>query len=177
MAGKLILVGRVAGGFGVRGEVRISAYTETPQALLAYGALLREDGTPALTLLSGRPQKGDLVARVKEVATKEEADALRGLRLHVPREALPEPDEDEYYLADLIGMAAVTPEGETLGRVKHVHDFGAGDLLEIEPARGASWHLPFTRACVPEVDLKGGKVVVVRPDEVSESDPSPPRDA
>ncbi len=171
-AQKLILVGRVAGAFGVKGEVRVTAYTGRPEALLAYRDLLREDGSPGLTLLSGRAQKGDLVARAKEIATKEEADALRGLLLHVPREALPEPEEDEYYLTDLIGMAAVTPEGETLGKIKAVQDFGAGDILEIDPGRGAAtWYLPFTRACAPEVDIAGGKVTVVRPAETSEREP------
>jgi 16S rRNA processing protein RimM len=170
MAGKLILVGRVAGAFGVRGEVRVTAYTERPESLLAYRDLKRQDGSPGLTLLSGRAQKGDLVARAKEIATKEEADALRGLLLHVPREALPAPEEDEYYLTDLIGMAAVTPQGEALGKVKAVQDFGAGDILEIDPGRGATWYLPFTRECVPEVDIAGGKVTVVRPAETSERD-------
>jgi len=167
---KLVLVGRVAGAFGVKGEVRVTAYTERPEALLAYRDLLRQDGSAGLTLLSGRAQKGDLVARARQVATKEEADALRGLLLHVPREALPEPDEDEYYLTDLIGMAAVTPEGETLGKVKAVQDFGAGDILEIDPGRGQTWYLPFTRECAPEVDIVGGKVTVVRPAETSERD-------
>jgi 16S rRNA processing protein RimM len=164
---KLVLVGRVAGAFGVRGEVRISAFTAQPQTLLGYRDLLREDGSPGLTLESGRPHKDGVVARCPQVATKEQADALRGLRLYVPREALPEPDEDEFYLTDLIGLAAVTPGGAVLGKIKAVHDFGAGDLLEIEPPKGSAWHLPFTRACVPEVDIAGGKVVVVRPAEVS----------
>jgi 16S rRNA processing protein RimM len=176
MTSKLILVGRVAGAFGVKGEVRVTAYTADPQALLGYRDLLRQDGSPGLTLLSGRVQKGDVVGRATEIATKEEADALRGLLLHVPRESLPEPDEDEFYLADLIGLSAVTPEGETLGKVKTVQDFGAGDILEIEPGRGgASWYLPFTRECVPEVDLVGGKIIAVRPAEVSDQDPSPSR--
>jgi 16S rRNA processing protein RimM len=170
MTSKLVLVGRVAGAFGVKGEVRVTAYTGRPEALLTYRDLVRQDGSPGLTLLSGRPQKGDLVARAKEIATKEEADALRGLLLHVPREALPEPEDDEYYLTDLIGLLAVTPDGETLGKIKAVPDFGAGDLLEIDPGRGATWYLPFTRDCVPEVDIAGGKVTVVRPAETSERD-------
>lgn len=172
MTSKLILVGRVAGAFGVKGEVRVTAYTARPEALLAYRDLKRQDGSPALTLVSGRAQKGDLVARAKEIATKEEADALRGLLLHVSREALPEPDDDEFYLADLIGLSAVTPEGETLGRVKAVQDFGAGDILEIDPARGGqSWYLPFTRECAPVVDIAGGRITVVRPVETSEREP------
>jgi 16S rRNA processing protein RimM len=175
MTSKLVLVGRVAGAFGVKGEVRLTAYTERPEALLAYRDLVRQDGSPGLSLLSGRAQKGDLIARAGQVATKEAADALRGLQLFVPREALPEPEADEYYLTDLIGLLAVTPGGETLGKVKAVQDFGAGDILEIAPGRGAAWYLPFTRECVPEVDVAGGKVVVVRPVEVPEKGPSPSR--
>jgi 16S rRNA processing protein RimM len=171
MTSKLILVGRVAGAFGVKGEVRLSAYTAEPKTLLGFKALLRQDGSPGVTLLSGRVQKGDLIVRMREVSTKEEADAMRGLLLHVPREALPEPDEEEFYLTDLIGLAVATPQGETLGKVKAVQDFGAGDILEIDPARGgASWYLPFTRECVPEVDIAGGKITAVRPAETSERD-------
>src|SRR4051812_35510098 len=120
MTAKLILVGRVAGAFGVKGEVRVSAYTADPKALLSYRQFVDKDGAPVFTLLSGRVQKGDIVGRAKEIATKEEADAMRGLLLHVPRDALPEPEEDEYYLTDLIGMTAVTPAGQILGRIKAV---------------------------------------------------------
>jgi len=162
---KLILVGRVAGAFGVKGEVRVTAYTADPAALLAFRDLKGKDGAPALTLLSGRVQKGEVIGRAKEIATKEEADALRGLLLHVPREALPEPDEDEYYLTDLIGMAAVTPEGETVGRVKAVQDFGAGDILEIAPPKRPSMLIPFTRASVPDIDLSAGRLTAVPPVE------------
>jgi 16S rRNA processing protein RimM len=168
---KLVLVGRVAGAFGVRGEVRLSAYTETPQALLAYRDLLREDGSPGLSLVSGRAHKDDLIVRTREIATKEDADALRGLLLYVPRAALPAPEEDEFYLADLVGLAVVTADGTALGKVKAVQDFGAGDLLEIDPGTGAAtWYLPFTREAVPEVDIAGGRIVAVPPAEVSERD-------
>lgn len=171
MADKLVLVGRIAGAFGVKGEVRISAYTETPLALLQYRLLKREDGSPGLTLVSGRAAKSDFIGTAKEIATKEQADALRGLRLYVARADMPEPDEDEFYLSDLIGLAAVSPEGEALGRIKAVLDFGAGDILEIAPPRGATWYLAFTRATVPEVDLAGGRLVVIRPGEVSDDRP------
>ena len=168
-APSLILVAQVGGAFGVRGEVRITTFTETPQALLNYRDLRREDGSPGLTLLSGRPAKAGLVAKVKEIATPEQADALRGLRLYIPRDLLPEPDEDEFYLADLIGLEARDPAGAVVGRIKAVHNFGAGDLLEIEPAeRGASWWLAFTRETVPEVRLAEGVIVVVRPAETSD---------
>jgi len=162
---RLILVGRVAGAFGVRGEIRITAYTDDPEALARYRELKRADGSPALTLIGGRAQKGALITRATEVATREDAEALRGLELFVPRSALPPPEEDEYYLADLIGLAAVTPDGAPLGRIKSVQNFGAGDLLEIAPETGPSWWLPFTRDAVPEVRIADGVVVAVRPEE------------
>jgi 16S rRNA processing protein RimM len=168
---RLILVGRVAGAFGVRGELRISTYTADPLALVGYGELKREDGAPALKLTQARAVKDGIVARSASVTSKEQADALRGLRLYIPREALPEPDEDEFYLADLIGLSALSPDGEALGRIKAVHDFGAGDLLEIDPGQGRpTWQVAFTREAVPEIDVAAGRLTVVRPEEVSERD-------
>ena len=164
MPDRLILVGRVAGAFGVRGEVRINSYTDDPAALLRYRTLRRADGVAALTLTGGRAHKGaTLVARAKEVVSREDAEALRGLELYVPRAALPVLDEDEFYLADLIGLSAVTPAGEPLGRIKSVQNFGAGDLLEIAPDEGPTWWLPFTREAVPDVRIAEGVVVAVRP--------------
>jgi 16S rRNA processing protein RimM len=119
--------------------------------------------------LSGRPAKQGLIARTAEISTPEQADALRGLRLYVPREALPEPDEDEFYLADLIGLEARDPSGAVIGQVKAVQDFGAGDLLEITPAEpGPTWWLAFTRENCPEVRLAEGVIVVARPPETSD---------
>lgn len=167
----LILVGRVAGAFGVKGEVRITSFTAEPMALVSYKTLLREDGSPGLTLTGGRPAKSGVVARATDVATREQAEALRGLKLHVPRSVLPEPDEDEFYIHDLIGLEVVSLEGELLGHVKSVRDFGAGDLLEVAPVGGGkgageAWWLPFTREAVPEVQMDAGRIVAVRPDEV-----------
>ena len=164
----MILVGRVAGAFGVRGEVRITSFTAEPAALLDYKDLKREDGSVGLTLTSGRLAKGGVVARAREVETREQAEALRGLKLFIPRSALPDPDEDEFYVTDLIGLAVETPEGEALGRVKAVQDFGAGDLLEIQPPEGASWYLPFTREAVPDVRIGEGKVIAVPPTVVED---------
>jgi 16S rRNA processing protein RimM len=166
-----VLVGRVAGGFGVRGEVRITAYTESPDALLRYKTLLREDGSPALTLLSGRVAKDGVIAKTREIEVKEAADALRGLRLFVPRAALPELEENEFYLTDLIGLDALTPEGASLGKVKAVHNFGAGDILEIAPVAGPSFYLPFTREAVPALDIPNGRLTAVRPAETGEPEP------
>ncbi|WP_245620055.1 ribosome maturation factor RimM [Phenylobacterium immobile] len=171
MADNLIMVARVAGAFGVRGEVRITTFTADPLSLTDYGALLRQDGSAGLTLSAIRPAKGGVIARAKEIESREQAEALRGLRLFIPRDRLPEPDEDEFYLADLIGLLIVSPSGETMGTVKSVHDFGAGDLIEVQPEAGPSWWLPFTRENVPEVLLAEGRVVAVRPVEI-EGDPA-----
>ncbi len=164
---RLIAVGRVAGAFGVRGEVRIAAFTEEPLALAGFRALKRQDGSPALVITTAREAKGGVICRCEGVETKEQADALRGLRLFIARDALPEPDEDEFYLADLIGLAVVDPAGAPVGKVKSVQDFGAGDILEIIPEEGgATWYLPFTREAVPEVSIAEGRIVAVRPPEV-----------
>ena len=169
---KLILVGHVSGGFGVKGEVRIHTYTADPMALTAYGPLLRADGTPALTVLSARPTKDGVVARVKEVATKEQADALRNLKLHVPRDRFPEPEEDEFYLADLVGLEARDPDEAVIGTVKAVQNFGAADILEISPALGGpTWYLPFTREAAPEIHVADGWLRVVRPVEIEGDGP------
>jgi 16S rRNA processing protein RimM len=166
---RLVLVAQIAGAVGVRGEVRVTAFTEAPENLLAYGPLLDAAGKPALTLLSGRPDKGALVGRAEEIATREEAQSMRGTRLYITRDRLPAPEEDEFYLADLIGLAAVSPAGDPIGRVKSVHNFGAGDLLEIEPSGGAAtWWAPFTKEVVPEVRMLEGVIVVERPAETED---------
>lgn len=166
MADRLLQIGRVAGAFGVRGEVRITTFAEDPMALARYRDLLRKDGAPALTILNARPTKGGIIARAKEVETKEQADALRGLELFISRDVLPPPDEDEFYFDDLIGLAVESPEGAAIGTVKAVQNFGAGDLLEIDPAEGGpTWWLPFTKEAVPEVKIAEGKLVAIRPEE------------
>jgi 16S rRNA processing protein RimM len=166
MGDALILVGRVAGAFGVKGEIRITTFTADPLALVDYKTLLREDGSPGLTLTGGRVAKGGVVVRTKEIETRDQAEAARGLKLYIPRDVLPDPeDEDEYYVTDLVGLDVVDVDGEPLGRVKSVHDFGAGDLLEIEPPQGPSWWLPFTREAAPEVSIADRRVVAVKPEE------------
>ena len=171
-ADKLILVAQIAGGFGVRGEVRVTAYTAEPMALMRYGPLLRADGSVGLTLSTARPDKAGVVGRAKEIATKEEADALRGLKLFVPRDRLPPEEEDEFYLADLLGLEARDPAGAVLGTVKSVQNFGADDMLEIAPAAGGqTWYLPFTKDAAPELHIADGWVLVVRPTEVGEREP------
>jgi 16S rRNA processing protein RimM len=169
-AHSLILVGRVSGAFGVRGELRIATYTADPLTVTKFKALTRQDGSPALAVQTARVVKDGVVARCVGVDTKEAADALRGLRLYVPRDALPTPDEDEFYLADLIGLPVRHVATDVLlGKIKSVQNFGADDLLEITPALGGqTWYLPFTRAAVPEVKIAEGVVLVDPPVMVGE---------
>lgn len=167
MADRLLQVARVAGAFGVRGEIRITTFTEDPLALAAYRVLTREDGSPGLTITAARAVKGAVIARAAGIDTRDQAEALRGLKLFIAREALPAPDEDEFYHADLLGLTLETPEGELMGKVKTIQDFGAGDLIEVQPPMGASWWLPFTRETVPEVRIAEGKLIAVRPAEIN----------
>ena len=163
---RLVLVARVSGAFGVKGELRLRTYTDSPLAVLNFRDLKRVNGQTGLTLVSGRSFKDGLIARAKEVGAKEEADALKGLELYAPRSALPPPGEDEFYLTDLIGLRAESPDGTPLGVVKAAPNYGAGDVLEIEPpGRKATWLIAFTRDNVPIVDVPGGRIVVVRPEE------------
>ncbi|HEY9234185.1 MULTISPECIES: ribosome maturation factor RimM [Phenylobacterium] len=172
----LIFVAQVGAAHGVRGEVKITSFTADPMALVDYRNLLRQDGSPALAIAGARPTKGGIVARLKGVTDRNAAEALRGLKLYIRREDLPEPEEDEFYLADLIGLTVETAEGEVLGKVRTVQDFGAGDLLEIQPKAGTSWWLPFTRDAVPEVRIAEGKVIAAPPPSV-EADPRETRDS
>ena len=166
MADRLLQVARIAGAFGVRGEIRITTFTEDPLALAAYRILTREDGSPGLTITTARAVKGAVIARAQGIDTRDQAEALRGLKLFIAREALPAPDEDEFYHADLLGLILETPQGELMGKVKTIQDFGAGDLIEVQTPMGASWWLPFTRETVPEVRLAEGKLIAVRPAEI-----------
>ena len=160
----------------MRGAVKLWTFTEDPLAVKRYGPLLTKDGARQFEVTHAREAKGHLVATLKGVATREEAERLNGIELYIAREKLPATSEDEYYHADLIGLAAVTAANEPLGRVIAIHNFGAGDIIEIAPPHGATMLLPFTNAVVPIVDLGGGRVVIDLPDEI-EGDKSTNADA
>jgi 16S rRNA processing protein RimM len=165
MAGH-ICIARIGAAHGVRGAVKLWTFTEDPLAVRAYGPLMTKDGARSFEVASAREAKGHLVATLKGVATREDAERLNGIELYVAREKLPATDQDEYYHADLIGLAAVTPANEPLGRVVAIHNFGAGDIIEIAPPHGPTMLLPFTNAVVPTVDLADGSVVIELPDEI-----------
>jgi 16S rRNA processing protein RimM len=167
-----ICVARIGAAHGVRGAVKLWTFTEDPLAVKRYGPLSTKDGTRQFEVTSAREAKGHLVATLKDVTTRDAAERLNGIELYVARDKLPATDDDEYYHADLIGLAAVTTTGEPLGRVIAIHNFGAGDIIEIAPPRGATMLLPFSNAVVPTVDLAGGRVVIEMPGEIEGDDPA-----
>jgi len=171
-AEKKVCVARIGAAHGVRGAVKLWTFTEDPFAVKAYGPLSTKDGTRSLEIADLREARDHLVVTFKGISTRNEAERLNGLELHVPREKLPATEDDEYYYADLIGLAAVTTSDEPLGRVVAIHNFGAGDIIEIAPDSGATILLPFSNAVVPTVDIPGGRVVIELPEEIEGDDPS-----
>ena len=166
MSRSQICVARIGAAHGVRGAVKLWTFTEDPLAVTRYGQLMTKDGARQFEVTHVREAKGHLVATLKGIATREEAERLNGVELYVAREKLPATSEDEYYHTDLIGLAAVNAAGEPLGRVIAIHNFGAGDIIEIAPPNGATMLLSFSNAVVPTVDLEGGRVVIELPDEI-----------
>jgi 16S rRNA processing protein RimM len=152
----------------VRGEVRLWPFTQDPLAVASYGPLQSEDGTRTVEIESVREGKDHLIARLKGVTDRSAAEALRNVDLYVPRERLPEiDDEDTYYHSDLIGLDAVREDGTQIGTVHAIHNFGAGDVIEIVPlGSGETLMLPFTQSTVPRVDLAARQIVIVPPAEV-----------
>lgn len=160
-AGERVCLGAIAGVHGVRGLVRVKPFTARPEDVAAYGPVEDEAGTKRFRLEVVGVRKGVALARIEGVATRDAAEALRGTRLWVARDVLPPPEEDEFYHADLIGLGVVTEDGRHLGRVRAVHDFGAGDVIEVVLVDGRrTTMVPFTREVVPLVDLSGGRLVV-----------------
>jgi len=165
-----LCLGVVTGARGIRGEVRIHAFTGRAEDVAAYGPLTDEAGGRSFVLMDLKLIKGGIAARVEGIGDRTAAEALKGTRLYVARDALPDLEEDEFYHADLVGLHAVSVDGEELGRVVALHDFGAGDLLEIEPADGPPLVVPFTRETVPEIDTDKGRLVLVPPTERPDGD-------
>ncbi|MHB2267591.1 ribosome maturation factor RimM [Aliihoeflea sp. PC F10.4] len=155
-----ILMAVIGAPHGVRGEVRVKTFTGDPLALGDYGPLFDAAGK-SYTILDLRPSKTVVVAKIREIASREAAEAANGTELFVARKALPDDlDDDEFYQADLIGLAAVDEAGARLGTVKALHDFGAGDIIELALAAGGTALIPFTKAAVPRVALAEGRVEI-----------------
>ncbi len=159
---RLIVVGQIAGAFGVRGEARVRSFTEYPEDCFKYGPLMDAEGKVVLTPVKVRPLNEGFGVTTQEKRQREEWEAMRGVLLHAPRAALPETDEDEVYVADLIGARVRHVDGRELGVVAAAHNFGAGDLIEVKPGEGASFLLPFTREVVAGIEPG---LLTVAPDE------------
>ena len=164
-----MLLGEIGRPQGLQGEVRIRSFTAEPAAIADYGPLEDEAGMRLFEIESLRITAKALTARLKGVESRDQAEALTGTKLYVPRSRLPEREEDEWYHSDLIGLAALNADGATIGTVIAVHNFGAGDLLEIgPPGGGATVLMPFTRETVPEVDVEGGWLRIAPPEGLFE---------
>ncbi|MCX5579868.1 ribosome maturation factor RimM [Kaistia terrae] len=161
-----VLLGQFGAAHGIRGEIKINSYTEEPLGIADYGPFTLDDGR-VVEIDSVRMQGDNVVARIKGIADRNGAETLRNRKLFVDRAALPALEEDDdFYHADLIDIALELADGSAYGKIVSVQNFGAGDLIEIEPATGGkTFYLPFTRAIVPTVDIKGGRAVVVPPPE------------
>ena len=170
-AERLVLIGHVAGAFGVRGEVRIHPYTDAAKSVSAYGPLLDGDGRLLLTPTGVHAIKDGVAVTAPEVKTREDAEALKGAKLYVPRSKLPPPEEDEFYAVDLLGCRVERSDGQPLGHVKALHDFGAGDVLEIQDDR-QTWYLAFTARNVPRIELEARKVIVDPPPDLADAEPN-----
>ena len=171
-----VLLAKIGAPHGVQGQLRVTSFTEDNLALGDYGPLYSKDGKK-FTVTKARPAKNVVVVTFKEVTSRELAEQCRGLELYIERSKFPEPDdEDDFYINDLIGMQAVDPSGQVIGKIIAIENFGAGDLLEIAPTEnsgkstGSTWYIAFTRQNVPDIDLQNRRITIARPDEISERD-------
>ncbi len=161
----LVCVGAIGGAHGVRGEVRVRSFTLYPEDVFAYGPLLNETGSVMLTAKTARPSKNHFVVDAEETKTREEWEALKGEKLYVHRDMLPEPEDDEFYYDDLLGLTVTHMDGRALGKVKSVQNFGADDLLEVvAPDNRTAYFLPFTKAVISVIRL-AEKELLAEPDE------------
>lgn len=171
-----VCVAQIGAAHGLRGGVHLRSFTEAPDAFAQYGPLETEDRSRQLEIDSVKPSKDGFTVRFVGITRREAAEALRNVKLFVERERLPAPEDDEFYFADLIGLAAVTPQGDPLGEVIALHNFGAGDILEVKlAADGTTTMLLFDATTVPEVDVAGGRIVVAMPEEIVVQDPASSR--
>jgi 16S rRNA processing protein RimM len=168
--GGYVVLGVITGAHGIRGEVKLKSFTEDPEAVAAYGPLETSLGT-VVDITALKPVKGGFIARLKGIADRNQAEALKGAELRLARTRLPPAEDGEFYHADLIGLTAETADGAPYGDIIAIHDFGAGDLLEVRLAEtGKTELIPFTQSCVPVVDIENRKVVVTPPQMMEEEE-------
>lgn len=154
-----VCLGLIVGSKGLRGEVKVKSYTDDPQDVAAYGPVSTDDDRTLNLTVTGAG-KGVIIANVEGVEDRTQADALKGLRLYVERSALPPPDADSLYQADIVGLKAVRTDGESLGEVVAFHNFGAGDVMEVQAEGRESILIPFTDAAIAEVDIAGQQILI-----------------
>ncbi|MBL8538564.1 MAG: 16S rRNA processing protein RimM [Hyphomonadaceae bacterium] len=160
----MVLVGAIAGAFGVKGEVRLRAFTAAKDGVISYGPLYGEDGKILLKPKNWRELKDGVAVVAPEVKTREDAEKLKGARLFVPRAHLPAPADDEFYIVDLLGCRAEALDGRVLGEICAVWNFGAGDIIEYRPPNGGpNVRVTFTKETAPLVDLASKRVVLDPP--------------
>lgn len=157
-------MGVVTGARGVKGDIRVKSFTEDPETLGSYAPITDKTGSREYRIKVTGIAKGQLITRFKGINDRTAAEKLKGVELYVPRDILPEPEEDEFYFSDLVGLKAVLEDGSDFGRVSAVDNYGAGDVLEISGKVKGSVLVPFTREMVPVVDLENGRVVINPPD-------------
>ena len=167
-----ILLGRFGAAHGIRGEVMVRTFTGDPEGIASYGPLSDMAGARSFKLKVVRVTDKGVVARVDGITDRNGAETLNGIDLYIDRAKFPEPDEAEYYHADLVGLRAVAPDGTNIGDVIAVENFGAGDLLEIRFKDGSdTGYVPFTNACVPDVNIKARRLIVIMPVMTGEKEP------
>jgi 16S rRNA processing protein RimM len=175
MSNRKLCVGVITAPRGVRGQVRVKSFTAEPDDIVHYAPLTNADGSTEYRLEIVGHAKGVLLARVEGIKNREGAEALRGVELFVDRDVLPDgEDEDDFYYADLIGLSAVLPDGSVYGTVKAMHDFGAGDMIELSLDGSGNIILPFTKVVVPGVDIANGRIVVDPPEMFGDPEPAQP---
>ncbi len=175
MSGEIprVLLGRITSAQGIKGEIVVASFTADPGDIVAYGPLTDAEGKRQFSLRVVRVSDKGLVARVEGVDDRTTAEKLRGTELWIERHRLPAATDGEYYHIDLIGLKVVAPDSKPIGEIIAVENFGAGDLLDIRLAGSGKTELvPFTDACVPEVDIAGRRVVVHFPETTGAADPN-----
>ncbi|WP_422041114.1 ribosome maturation factor RimM [Roseibium sp.] len=170
--GQKVLMAKIGAAHGIRGEVRVKPFGDDPLSFADYGVLTSKDGVTSFEVERARVQKTVVVTKFRNVNNRNQAEDLNGVELYVRRDQLPEPEEDEFYYSDLNGLSVVDRDGNDLGKIVAVQDFGAGDLLEIRPKRGRTFYIPFTKDFVPEVSLSRGQVTAHLPEDYFSDDGS-----
>jgi 16S rRNA processing protein RimM len=170
----LLPIGAILGPQGLKGYVKIKPFTQTPESLSAYGPVTLGDGRTLQLQVKSVSAKGVVIVAAAGITNRDAAEALRGQTVAIARSSLPEPAEDELYHADLLGMRVVAGDGQLVGKIVALHNFGAGDVVEVAPAQGASVMLPFGGQRVISLDLAAGEVVLDVPDGLLAFDDTPP---